>query len=114
MYQQRNCADAYTCAAIHTSGGSSGAEFRTFEGWVEQVFPGVAQQSAGEDKVESTQQQMIRVHQVIADHGEVPWMRKKTNMTQHEIIFMSAGCVGTVIHGSAAAKSTQAGSDQLL
>lgn len=114
MCTQRNCADAYTCAAIHTSGGSSGAEFRTFEGRVEQVFPSVAQQSTGEHKVESTQQQMIRVHQVVADHGEVPWTRKKTGMTQHELIFMSAGCVGTVDCGSAAAKSTQAGSGQLL
>lgn len=49
----------------------------TSEAGVEQVFPGVAQQSVGEDEVERTQQQMIRVHQVIADHGEVPCTRTK-------------------------------------
>lgn len=44
----------------------------TFEVRVEQLLPGVAQQSVGEDEVESAEQQMIRVHQVIADHREVP------------------------------------------
>lgn len=44
----------------------------TFKAGVEQVLPGVTQQSAGKDQVQSTQQQVIRVHQVIADHREVP------------------------------------------
>ena len=45
----------------------------TSEVRVEQVPPGVAQQCVGEDEVERAQQQVVRVHQVIADHGEVPW-----------------------------------------
>ena len=48
------------------------AERGTFEAGVEQIFPGVAQQSVGEDEVEGAQQQVVRVHQVVADHREVP------------------------------------------
>lgn len=44
----------------------------TSEVGVEQLFPGVAQQSVGEDKVESAQQEVVRIHQVVADHREVP------------------------------------------
>lgn len=44
----------------------------TSEVCVEQLFPGITQQSVGEDEVESTEQQMVRIHQVIADHWEVP------------------------------------------
>lgn len=40
--------------------------------WVEQLLPGVAQQSVGEDEVQSAQQQVVGVHQVVADHREVP------------------------------------------
>lgn len=49
----------------------------TFEVRVEQLLPGVAQQRVGEDEVESAEQQMIRVYQIIADHREVPWSGKK-------------------------------------
>lgn len=44
----------------------------TFELRVQQVLPGVAQQGVGEDEVEGAQQQVVRVHQVVADHREVP------------------------------------------
>lgn len=44
----------------------------TFKVWVEQLLPGVAKQSVGEDEVERTQQQMIGVDQVVTDHREVP------------------------------------------
>lgn len=47
-------------------------DVNTFKVWVEQLLPGIAKQSVGEDKVERTQQQMIRVDQVITDHWEVP------------------------------------------
>ena len=43
----------------------------TSEVWVEQVFPCVAEQSIGEDQVQRTQQQVVGVDQVVADHWEV-------------------------------------------
>lgn len=46
---------------------------RTFEAGVEQVFPGVAEQGVCEDEVQGAQQQVVWVHQVVADHREVSW-----------------------------------------
>lgn len=46
---------------------------RTFEAGVEQVFPGIAEQGVCEYEVQRAQQQVVWVHQVVADHREVTW-----------------------------------------
>ena len=43
----------------------------TSEVWVEQVFPGIAEQGIGEDQVQRTQQEVVGVDQVVTDHREV-------------------------------------------
>lgn len=57
-----------------------GGEGSTSKVRVEQVLPGVAQQSVGEDQVQRTQQQVIGVHQVITNHREVPWKDVRQDM----------------------------------
>lgn len=48
----------------------------TFKGRVQQLLAAGAEQSVAADQVQCAQQQMVGVHQVIADHGEVPYDRQ--------------------------------------
>ena len=57
----------------------------TSEVWVEQVFPCVAEQSIGEDQVQRTQQQVVGVYQVVADHWEVTCRPRRGKKRRREV-----------------------------
>lgn len=60
----------------------------TFKSRVEQIFTTRAQESVAVNQIQSAQEQMIRVHQIITDHWEVSYRTEDNIFFYYKILII--------------------------